>query len=117
MSKVAYEEEFELTKEHIKLIEHFNVDWCDDEFGAPAIDPKRPYGNSDVVRDMLEILEIKPVMHKEDEPIWHDAEEDRMVDLHKELETALQIVLSCKTFKPGLFGKKNKYGSDWERIK
>jgi len=38
---------FELTEQHLKLIRRMTVrynDYC--EFGAPEIDPKRPYGNS-----------------------------------------------------------------------
>jgi hypothetical protein len=32
------------------------ITWDDCEFGAPACDCKRPYGNSDVYGDMAEIL-------------------------------------------------------------
>jgi len=30
------------------------------EYGGIGLDPKRPFGNSDVERDMLELLECKP---------------------------------------------------------
>ena len=32
------------------------VDWNDCEYGAPTIDPKRPYGNSDVEHEIIAIL-------------------------------------------------------------
>ena len=41
--------------------------WDDCEFGAPAIDCKRPYGNSDVYNDIAKILEIKGIMVDENE--------------------------------------------------
>ena len=47
---------FELTEEHIKLLRQMCVSWDDCEFGAPAIDCKRPYGNSDVYSDIAKIL-------------------------------------------------------------
>ena len=37
---------FEVKPEHIKLIKKMCISWQDCEFGAPAIDCKRPYGNS-----------------------------------------------------------------------
>jgi len=39
---------FELKQVHLDLFKEMYVDWDDCEFGAPAINPKRPYGNSDV---------------------------------------------------------------------
>ena len=47
-------ERFEIKPEHLKLIRRFCIGWQDCEFGAPEIDPKRPYGNSDVIQDMVD---------------------------------------------------------------
>lgn len=49
---------FEVKEEHIKLLRSAYTSWDDCEFGAPAIDCKRSYGNSDVLGDMAEILNI-----------------------------------------------------------
>jgi hypothetical protein len=48
--------EFTLTENHLKLLQKMWVGWSTCEFGAPEIDPKRPYGNSDVIGDIHEIL-------------------------------------------------------------
>lgn len=48
---------FALTDQHLTLLRSAYVRWEDCEFGAPAIDYKRPYGNSDVVGDMAMISE------------------------------------------------------------
>src|SRR6266568_5645220 len=41
--------EFTVTEDHLKLLRHAYLYWEYGEgYGAPAIDPKRPYGNSDV---------------------------------------------------------------------
>jgi hypothetical protein len=48
--------EFTVTEDHLKLLRRAYIGWDDCEFGAPGIDPKRPYGNSDVIGDIAEIL-------------------------------------------------------------
>src|SRR5260370_25490215 len=50
--------EFTVTEDHLKLLRHVHLYWDYGEgYGAPASDPKRPYGNSDVGRGIAEILE------------------------------------------------------------
>ena len=110
-------EQFELKDAHIKLLSKCYIDWDYTEFGAPCIDPKRPYGNGDVIRDMAEILKIKPAFEKDDE-FYFSTEQDReLEELHNETKTALQIILCCKTFKPGLFKMAEDYDvTSWKRI-
>ena len=45
-----------VTPDHLKLLGRANWIWEDAEYGAAAIDPKRPFGNSDVERDINEAL-------------------------------------------------------------
>lgn len=105
---------FTLTEEHIKLISHFNIGWGYDEWGAPQVDPKRPYGNGDYIKDMAEILGIKPDFEKDEEIYFSTETDERLETLHRELETALKIVLENKTFKPGEFFK-NESWHNWKR--
>ncbi len=86
--------EFEITEHHLTLLRHAYVDWSGAEFGAPRISPKRPYGNSDVIGDIIELLNV---------------DEDTAVRLHKETEIALQIVLVTGKFAPGKYIKRQKY--------
>jgi len=125
---------FLMKDEHLKLLKEMNVGWADDEFGAPEIDPKRPYGNSGVEQHMLEILglkELKPGIYEfelngrkwllkgEDKyNIYLEGadEEDlckALVELHKETKTALQVALSTAQFKTGKY-QADEYSSDWE---
>ena len=48
--------EFNLHEDHLTLLRNFYVSWQWCEFGAPEINPKRPYGNSDVLEDIRELL-------------------------------------------------------------
>ena len=49
---------FTVTDEHLRLLRRAYVFWDETEFGAPGINAKRPYGNSDVYGDIAEILSL-----------------------------------------------------------
>lgn len=100
---------FELTADHIKLLQEACIRWEDCETGAPAIDCKRPYGNSYVPGDIAEILgwEIG-------EDGLTEEQKKKAYALHKETETALQIILTCKAFEPGKFKMNSHY--KYERV-
>lgn len=103
-------QKFTLTKDHVKLLRRFQVGWQDCETGAPEIDPKRPYGNSDVETDMHEILTGK------DQPDGcPDGKREGYLKFHRELENALQIVLVTGSFKPGNY-EADEYSSNWRRV-
>jgi len=123
-------ETFKITDNHLKLLKRMIVDWDDCEFGAPCIDPKRPYGNSDVYQDMLEILGLKELKDgiykfKLNDKKWllkgtdkyniylDGADEEKLCDklkkLHKEMETVLQICFLTQSFKIGEYEKKDEY--------
>jgi hypothetical protein len=104
---------FILKEEHIKLLRQMNVWWDDCEFGAPSINCKRPYGNSDVYGDIAKILGIKGTI-VDNEIEFSEEEIDIMENLHKETETALQIVLITGEFLPGEYVA-DISGSNWKR--
>ena len=82
---------FDITEDHLTLLQRMYVRWEYGEWGSPTISNKRPYGNSDVLSDIQEILgwEI-------DDGGGLTVEEDLQklaYELHRETETALQICL------------------------
>lgn len=93
--------EFTVTDEHLPLLRHTHVSWDEAEFGAPSIDPKRPYGNSNVYRDMAEILDV-PDSERADEELTPEAEW-RFLRLHVETAIALQIALATGEFRTGRY--------------
>ena len=104
---------FVLTADHVKLLRCACVRWDDTETGAPAIDPKRPYGNRGVASDVAEILgkaaAVCPHCH---EPL-EKSNGDAMLAIHRETATALQIVLSTGKFEPGHYT--NTAWREWTR--
>lgn len=106
---------FTLTSDHIKLLQHFMVGWQDCEYGAPEIDPKRPYGNSDVEMDIAKILGWK-LKKIDDEETLSDVQLKTARQLHTETETALQIILYTKKFEVGYY-ECDRYERNWKKVK
>ncbi len=102
--------------EHIALLKAAQVDWVDCEFGAPAIDCKRPYGNSSVHEDIVEVLHdagLWPTAPADSELSEDDRE--RLALFHKGTERALQIFLQVGAMEPGLY-ESPAYRNRWTRI-
>lgn len=81
-----------VTAGHLALLRHASTGWQYAEFGAPEINPKRPYGNSAVLGDIAEILgEALP--DDDDGADYSDEFVRRAHQLHRETEFCLQILL------------------------
>jgi hypothetical protein len=111
--KIRNVTEFTVTEEHLKLLRRANVGWEDCEFGAPAIDCKRPYGNSDVVADIGEILGYGEEYWQD--PLTGEYNEtiaNNFAQLHAETGIVLQIALATGEFRPGRYVCE-KYRRNW----
>jgi hypothetical protein len=113
---IRYATEFTVTDDHLRLLRHAHITWDDAEYGAPEIDPKRPYGNSYVARDIGSILGAPP-------GDWEDGEvggfvldevEQRYARLHAEAAVALQIALNTGAFEAGRYTRADGYAV-WRR--
>lgn len=125
--------EFEIKEEHLKLLKNMYVHWDNCEFGAPTIDCKRPYGNSNAIEDIAEIIGFEKTKKRVDfdrgeaseydniqeyleEAEWNDKSWEYLQNLHRNMEIVLQIVLSTLSFKKGKYRKNDKYSSEWKLI-
>lgn len=104
-----------MTEDHIKLVRNFNIDWCDGYDGAPMVNNKRPYGNSDVVNHIHKILNGDGVSFYELSEYTQNELEERYLDLHRETMYALQIILWTGKFEPGTYVDTG-IGSEWIRV-
>lgn len=110
-------QEFELKQVHLDLLQNTFIDWEDCEYGAPSIDCKRPYGNSDVEDDIAEIIKLKKKGNWDySEECWNEKASHFLSDLHRQTQLALQIILHCKTFRLGKYQKTDKYSQDWKFV-
>lgn len=100
--------QFVMTENHLILLRAMNVGWCGDEYGAPAIDPKRPYGNGDVEEDIAELIGLRLA-----NPDLLTG--DFLRKLHEQTETALQVVLATGTFEAGTY-ECDRYCRNWRKV-
>lgn len=105
---------FTLTEEHLTLLRAATITWYgDDRWGAPAVDQKRPYGNSgDWTAGIHELLGGAANVYDRDGSLPADLEE-RYWRLHRETEQALQILIRCGPT-PGVYVA-SEYTDDWCR--
>ena len=83
----------EIKPEHLKLLAKANWRYEDCEYGAPAIDCKRPYGNSSVESDIAEILGWKLFENKDGETQLSREQSDKASDLHHELVDVIKQII------------------------
>lgn len=111
-------ERFEVTESHIKLLKKACVDWNDCEFGAPTINPKRPYGNSCVISDMREILDLrgKTCPHCGELCEEPSVSDEDLITLHEEMQFVLAILIdNCEEgITTGCYTKKD-YKDRWHQ--
>jgi hypothetical protein len=93
----------ELTADHFKLLRAAWWLWEEVETGAPAISGKRPYGNSAVFEDVIEILGWQASEEEIESGSGQVIEEAR--EIHGETLTALEIVCFTQRFEPGTYRK------------
>jgi hypothetical protein len=108
---------FTLSQRHLELLKRMYVDWDDCEYGAPCINPKRPYGNSDVENDIAEIIEYpKKGNWDKKEEMWNDKSKQELYIIHREMQIALQICLATGRFEIGDYIKEDDYDSlSWKK--
>lgn len=122
------QEYYRLTEEQVLLIRELHFYQDDGSMlgyeGGPAVDSKRPFGNSNVEGDVLEIVDPRPY-----EEIWNEYDDedeeasDEFYDKQKEvydrlyptLGKAMQVVVAAGSFEPGIYSC-NRYCRNFERV-
>ncbi|MCK4665968.1 hypothetical protein KAU33_04420 [Candidatus Dependentiae bacterium] len=120
---------FKITEEHLKLLKGLEIGWNAMEFGAPSTDPKRPYGNSNVYKDMIEALgwkfsiTVNNITENYDLSSGFYIEENEtpeelkkvLFDLYRQLDRVLEICLRTLSFEPGIY-ESDVYEDNWKKV-
>ena len=112
--------EFTVTEDHLKLLRHTHLYWDYGEgYGAPAINPKRPYRDSYIERSIAEILDAPDSDWEWDEEgdyldLTPEARE-HFTRLHVETMIVLHIVVAAGELRPGRYIRDDVIG--WVRAK
>ena len=108
----------EITADHLKLLQRSCWRWGEVEYGAPEMDGKRPYGNSDVLGDIAKITGVAvPDDPWVDVDEWLDHHPDvcaRLRRTHEEMLCVMEIVTSLLTFETGVYARPDGW-SPWKR--
>ncbi len=108
----SMKETFNLTEAHIKMVCAYNIRWNDNSYdGAPEVDPKRPFGNSDWQDDLCELLEYEP----DSEGEFTDEQYRDVTKLFESGHIALEIILQTRSFVPGKYEREQYFG-DWKLV-
>lgn len=111
--------EFVMTDDHVNLLRRLHVEW---QGAAPGVDSGRPYGNKDILADIAKIIGIQPtnkdaVDEREDLPHFSKLDRIRMLQLHREMEYAMQVTLVTGQAMPGTYRISRPYdATSWVRV-
>jgi hypothetical protein len=110
--------QFVVKKEHLLLIKRMYVYHDNSAYeGAPCVNFKRPYGNSDIFDDIAEIVGIQRGEDEGGFPLDFTEEQIKLMKkLHEETAIAIQIAFRVGYFKPGLY-EAGKYDENWIKVK
>ena len=94
---------FTLKSEHIALIKRLNLkisqDYACDNWLIPNIDPKRPFGNSDMLGDIFSFMGIEPDANGD----YSESDRINAYLLLAELPAAMEAIMMHETFTPGIY--------------
>jgi len=85
-------EVFTVKAEHMKLLKRLHWDWNICEFGAPSVECKRPYGNSDVIQDIIKIVGDEAAVCPHCGELIDELDEAKYTKLHDEMKIVLNIL-------------------------
>lgn len=112
--------------EHLILLRNANVSDAGSYTGTPGLDPKRPFGNSDIEADMLELLlpDLYARYRSELDTGDEDLAEEMLGGLREdfrrllaELTGVLQVCLDNQSFETGVFRRpRYSFAESWERL-
>ncbi|WP_144509909.1 hypothetical protein [Bacillus sp. FJAT-22090] len=114
---------FILTEDHLTLLSNLLITWnqTSNIYGSVAIDGAQPYGSTDILSSIYELIEGKKIDADElMRQLRLDYEElstelyKKYQGIHRETETALQIVLNTRSFETGKYNKNSD--GNWKRV-
>jgi hypothetical protein len=119
-AKLSNLKTFEVSENHLKLIKRNQIEWVffRDGYNSGHFyqDCKRPYGNSDWVGDIAEILGIEPDCsnpNDEDEKWFSESLEYFLVCHHIDMRIVMEILCQNLSIHKGKYERESVYSSDW----
>ena len=127
LRKFSDQEYYHLTEEQVKLVRELHFCWAGGAEigydGAPCVGSKRPFGNSDVAYDILEIVDRDAAMKLQEsledgsdgDPDLNEYMHQTYEKLYGTLAHALQVIVASGSFEPGIY-RCNRYCRNYELV-
>lgn len=107
---------------HIALLKRIYFEQGESAYtkaGVPCVNQKRPYGNSAIEWDIIEICDLVPACERDDmqEEGIPDELYTRVEEIQREMTTVLQILAANPEtgIQPGMYNCTKPWFLDWER--
>lgn len=110
--------QFEVLPSHLALCKGMYWSWQDCEFGAPEVNPKRPYGNSGFATILAEIavlIGMEVFKDADDEVCLTKEQKALCYRRHLEMEHWFQILSRFGEIPSGKYWRKETYHK-WEKV-
>ena len=114
---------FELTKDHIKLLQNLNISGSienDEAWGEIEISRHYPFYDGELMNSIAQILDMPGMETDAGEIVYPKGTLPKCVRIYNELATALQVCLQSKSFMPGIYSRSSDFTSPpnkWKRKK
>lgn len=121
--KINNSTEFVVTENHLKLLPRVQIGWHFEpknyNLGHFYQDVVRPYGNSDWIGDIAEIIGVAPDMQNpndEDDKWFSESLEFFLVCHHIDMMVVMEILCQNLSIVAGTYKRYSPYGGKWELI-
>ncbi len=106
---------FEVHDDHLKLMKRTYFSWDHCEYGAPSVNPKRPYGNSDVEHDIAGVLGLELAEDDYGSLRLSEEQSEYCANRHLEMEAFFQILCRFGEIPSGKYAREATYHK-WEKV-
>lgn len=120
-AKLSNLKTFEVTENHLKLIKHNLIEWsfCEDGYNAGHFyqNLEGPYGSTDWIEEIAEILGIEPDCSNDEGERWFsESLEYFLVCHHIDMRILMNILCQNLSIHKGKYERKCVYSSNWVAV-
>lgn len=105
---------FRITEDHLKLLNRTFWEFIKEPYGGhTSMNYKRPYGNSDVLGDVCEIIGSEPFVDHNGEKHYSSSQYEYAKKIHSEMPIVLTIISKTQTVYAGTYECVEDHGNKW----
>lgn len=106
----------EVTEDHLKLLRRMYFQRSHEELELPVVDDKRPFGDSDYLGSMAEILGDKLTQDHWGDIVFSTEQVEKYERLLDDMTPVVQILAQDLKITPGTYQADSRHSTYWERV-